>query len=105
MTLVEFQETLFSGLSQSKHQDLALRLADKNMVIYELLKSCFSNDIDISIHKNETGFFYRIHPSTDCDFSYIQSCYNDITVSLYARNYFVNVWMDGRDICIKLNDQ
>lgn len=105
MTLVEFHEILFSGLSQTKHQDLALRLADKNMVIYELLKSCFSTDINISIHKNKNEYFYRISPDKECDFSYIQSCYNDISVSLYAHNYSVNVWMDGRDICIRLNDQ
>nr|DAS08476.1 MAG TPA: hypothetical protein [Caudoviricetes sp.] len=104
MTFAEFQRILYSDQSKINHQDQC-RLLDENMVIYHLLKSCFSSNMNISIHENDSGFFYRISPNGDYDISYLMSCYNDIRVTLYSHNYFVNVWMDGRDICIKLNDQ
>lgn len=103
MTFVEFQEILYSNQNQINHQDRC-RMLDENMVIYQLLKSCFSTNMNISVHQNDSGFFYRIHPNDNFDLSYLISCYNDIKVTLYSHNYFVNVWMEDRDICIKLND-
>lgn len=104
MTFVEFQNILYSDQNQINPQDRC-RMMDKNMVIYQLLKSCFSTNMSINIHQNDSGFYYRIHPSDEYDLSYLVSRYNDIKVTLYSHNYFVNVWMENRDIFIKLNDQ
>lgn len=104
MNLIEFQETLLSGQSQKLQLDLGEKMADKNMVLFEIFKSCFPDDINICIHRGKDGYFYRILPKTDWDTSIMVEAYNNIKVSLFAKCYFLKIWMEDREICILLKD-
>lgn len=104
MNLMEFQETLLSDQSPEQKNALGEVMGDKNIALFEIFKTCFPDDINICIRKQDNGYFYRILPKMDWDASIMLNAYNNIKVSLFQRNFTLKMWMENKDICIALND-
>ena len=98
MNLVEFHNNLRTEITMENPSELI----EQNMVIYELPRACFPSDMGIAVINRRDSICYKISVPPGYDRDYIKTKYNDIKVTLYSKNYLVQVWMENNDICIIL---
>lgn len=102
MVLEEFHHELH-GIGDETDQKLTNKYLDESMILFSLIHSNYSKQIEISFHELKGGASFILHPTRDSiDISYMERLYNDLQLNFFSRRYLVQVGMKGKDIEIKL---
>ena len=102
MVLEEFHHELH-GIGDETDQKLTNKYLDESMILFSLIHSNYSKQIDITFHESKDAAVFILHPTHDLiDSSYMERLYNDLQLNFFSRRYLVKVGMRGKDIEIKL---